>query len=120
MSLIASVSGIRGTIGGYSGDNLSPRDIVRFTSAYGRLIKGSKQKATVVLGRDGRISGEMVASLVLGSLQAMGINVIQTGLSTTPTVDMAVVFHKADGGIILTASNNPKEWNALKLLNAKG
>ncbi|MFZ1425042.1 MAG: phosphoglucosamine mutase [Saprospiraceae bacterium] len=120
MSLIASVSGIRGTIGGYSGDNLSPIDIVRFTSAYGRLIKGSKQKATVVLGRDGRISGEMVASLVLGSLQAMGINVIQTGLSTTPTVEMAVVFHKADGGIILTASHNPKEWNALKLLNAKG
>ena len=121
MALIKSISGIRGTIGGQPGDTLSPIDIVRFTAAYGSLLK--KQPTTnrkVVIGRDGRISGEMVQGLVSNTLIAMGLDVIDLGLSTTPTVEMAVVFEKAAGGIILTASHNPKEWNALKLLNNKG
>ncbi|WP_240670943.1 phosphoglucosamine mutase [Lacibacter luteus] len=112
-----SISGIRGTIGGAPGDNLTPVDIVKFTAAYATILgKGKK----VIVGRDGRMSGEMVRSLVVNTLQGMGLHVIDLGLSTTPTVEMAVVFEKADGGIILTASHNPKQWNALKLLNEKG
>ncbi|MBL7760712.1 MAG: phosphoglucosamine mutase [Sediminibacterium sp.] len=121
MALIKSISGIRGTIGGKPGDTLSPIDIVRFTAAYGSWLKqqpGSGKK--VVIGRDGRISGAMVQGLVVNTLIAMGLDVVDLGLSTTPTVEMAVVFEAAAGGIILTASHNPKEWNALKLLNNKG
>lgn len=121
MALIKSISGIRGTIGGKPGDTLSPLDVVRFTAAYGTWLSkraGNNQK--VVIGRDGRISGEMVQRLVVSTLNALGLDVIDLGLSTTPTVEMAVVFEKAAGGIILTASHNPKEWNALKLLNEKG
>lgn len=121
MALIKSISGIRGTIGGKPGDTLSPLDVVRFTAAYGTWLSkraGNNQK--VVIGRDGRISGEMVQRLVVSTLNAVGLDVVDLGLSTTPTVEMAVVFEKAAGGIILTASHNPKEWNALKLLNEKG
>ena len=126
MSLIKSISGIRGTIGGNTGENLTPVDIVKFTAAYGTLILqqsvGENAEATkkIVVGRDGRISGSMVKSLVIATLNGLGIDVIDLDLSTTPTVEMAVVLLKADGGIILTASHNPKEWNALKLLNNKG
>ena len=121
MALIKSISGFRGTIGGRPNDNLTPIDIVKFASAYGTWLKQkSAGPKKVVVGRDGRISGKMVANLVEQSLIALGIDVIQLGLSTTPTVEMCVVFEKADGGIILTASHNPKEWNALKLLNHKG
>ncbi|OYZ02983.1 MAG: phosphoglucosamine mutase [Sphingobacteriia bacterium 28-36-52] len=121
MALIKSISGIRGTIGGKPGDTLSPVDIVRFTAAYGTLlIQSNDQNKKVVIGRDGRISGEMVQALVVNTLISMGLDVINLGLSTTPTVEMAVVSEKAVGGIILTASHNPKEWNALKLLNQKG
>ena len=121
MALIKSISGFRGTIGGRPNDNLTPIDIVKFASAYGTWLKQkSAGPNKVVVGRDGRISGNMVANLVEQSLIALGIDVIQLGLSTTPTVEMCVVFEKADGGIILTASHNPKEWNALKLLNHKG
>ena len=121
MALIKSISGIRGTIGGVPGESLSPLDIVRFAAAYGSwLLKSSNGNKKVVIGRDGRISGEMVQSLVVNTLLALGIDVIDLGLSTTPTVEMSVVFEKAAGGIILTASHNPKEWNALKLLNHKG
>ena len=121
MALIKSISGIRGTIGGVPGESLSPLDIVRFAAAYGSwLLANSDGNKKVVIGRDGRISGEMVQSLVVNTLISLGIDVIDLGLSTTPTVEMAVVFEKAAGGIILTASHNPKEWNALKLLNHKG
>ena len=121
MSLIKSISGFRGTIGGNPNDNLTPIDIVKFASAYGSWLKSSSNgQKKVVVGRDGRMSGTMVEALVEHSLLALGIDVIHLGLSTTPTVEMAVVFEKADGGIILTASHNPKEWNALKLLNHKG
>lgn len=123
MSLIKSISGIRGTIGGAPGDNLTPLDIVKFSAAYGAWLKNQgrkKAKKTVVIGRDGRISGAMVKELVISTLTALGIDVIDTDYSTTPTVEVAVGFLKADGGIILTASHNPKEWNALKLLNGKG
>jgi phosphomannomutase len=125
MALIKSISGIRGTIGGVPGDNLSPLDVVRFTAAYGSWLKeslndGTSLRKKVVIGRDGRISGELVQRIVVSTLNALGIDVVDLGLSTTPTVEMAVVFEKADGGIILTASHNPKEWNALKLLNHKG
>jgi phosphomannomutase len=121
MPLIKSISGFRGTIGGKPNENLTPIDIVKFASAYGSwLIHKAPGKKKVVVGRDGRISGEMVEALVEQSLLALGIDVIHLGLSTTPTVEMAVVFEKADGGIILTASHNPKQWNALKLLNEKG
>jgi phosphomannomutase len=125
MALIKSISGIRGTIGGVPGDNLSPLDVVRFTAAYGSWLKeslndGTSLRKKVVIGRDGRISGELVQRIVVSTLNALGIDVVDLGLSTTPTVEMAVVFEKADGGIILTASHNPKEWNALKLLNYKG
>ena len=126
MSLIKSISGIRGTIGGRTGDNLTPPDVVKFTAAYGTWLmqasekKKSKHNFKVVVGRDGRISGEMVKNLVSSTLCSLGFDVIDFDFSTTPTVEMAVTILKADGGIILTASHNPKEWNALKLLNNKG
>jgi phosphomannomutase len=121
MTLIKSISGIRGTIGGKPNEGLSPLDIVRFTSAYGTWLQNNNsKKLKVVIGRDARISGEMVSNLVVGTLQGLGIDVIDLGLSTTPTVEIAVAMENADGGIILTASHNPKEWNALKLLNNKG
>lgn len=122
MTLIKSISGIRGTIGGKVGDNLTPVDAVKFASAYGTFLKNntSKEKLTVVIGRDARISGPMIHNLVVNTLIGLGIDVIDLGLSTTPTVEVAVPLEKADGGIILTASHNPKQWNALKLLNEKG
>ena len=132
MALIKSISGIRGTIGGKPGEGLSPLDMVKFASAYGTWLLATKKelkgtevnstnsKATVVIGRDARLSGEMVNHIVCGTLVGLGINVIDIGLSTTPTVELAVTHLKADGGIILTASHNPKQWNALKLLNNKG
>lgn len=122
MTLIKSISGIRGTIGGKTGDNLTPVDAVKFASAYGTWLKNhhNKQNLTVVIGRDARISGPMIHNLVVNTLIGLGINVIDLGLSTTPTVEIAVPLEKADGGIILTASHNPKQWNALKLLNEKG
>ena len=122
MTLIKSISGIRGTIGGKPGEGLSPIDVVRFTSAYGTWIKkqAKSEKVTFVVGRDARISGEMVKNLVVGSLQGLGINVVNIGLATTPTTELAVTAEKADGGIILTASHNPRQWNALKLLNERG
>lgn len=121
MPLIKSISGIRGTIGGTAGENLTPSDIVKFTTAYALWLKKDDDKRKkVVIGRDGRISGLLVKNIVSATLCSMGIDVLDLDLSTTPTVEMAVVFLKADGGIILTASHNPKEWNALKLLNHKG
>lgn len=122
MTLIKSISGIRGTIGGKTGDNLTPVDAVKFASAYGTWLKQhhKKEKLTVVIGRDARISGPMIQNLVVNTLIGLGANVIDLGLSTTPTVEIAVPLEKADGGIILTASHNPKQWNALKLLNEKG
>ncbi|WP_204345804.1 phosphoglucosamine mutase [Psychroserpens algicola] len=122
MTLIKSISGIRGTIGGNVGDNLTPIDAVKFASAYGTWIKQQRDKDSyrVVVGRDARISGEMIQNLVMNTLVGLGIHVIDLGLSTTPTVEVAVPMEHADGGIILTASHNPKQWNALKLLDAKG
>ena len=122
MTLIKSISGIRGTIGGDPGENLTPVDIVESISAYGSWLKTNhlNKKIKVVIGRDARISGEMVENICIGTLQAMGIDVVNIGLSTTPTVEIAVPLENADGGIILTASHNPKQWNALKLLNNKG
>lgn len=120
LTLIKSISGIRGTIGGKAGDGLTPIDIVKFTAAYGAWVIDKTQNKKIVLGRDARISGEMVNNLVIGTLQGLGIEVIDLGLSTTPTVEIAVPLEKAGGGIILTASHNPKQWNALKLLNEKG
>ncbi|OYU94191.1 MAG: phosphoglucosamine mutase [Bacteroidetes bacterium B1(2017)] len=120
MTLIKSISGIRGTIGGKAGDALTPTDIVKFTASFGYLMKQNQPTCKIVVGRDARISGEMVNSLVCGTLMGLGIDVIDLGLSTTPTVEMAVVMEGAQGGIILTASHNPKQWNALKLLNNKG
>lgn len=120
MALIKSISGIRGTIGGYSNENLTPPDIVKFAAAYGTWLSKQHNGKKVVIGRDGRISGDMVSSLVINTLLALGINVVDLGLSTTPTVELAVVWEQADGGIIITASHNPKEWNALKLLNKDG
>ena len=122
MSLIKSISGIRGTIGGKPGEGLSPMDIVRFTSAFASFLRinHSKDKLQVVVGRDARISGHMVNQIVTGTLMGMGVNVIDIGLTTTPTAEIAVVESRSQGGIILTASHNPKQWNALKLLNSKG
>lgn len=122
MTLIKSISGIRGTIGGNPGDNLTPLDVVKFSAAYGSWLRKTYQKSdlTVVIGRDARLSGEMVQNLVMSTLTGMGIHIIDLGLSTTPTVEIAVPREQADGGIILTASHNPKQWNALKLLNAEG
>ena len=116
MTLIKSISGIRGTIGGPTGDTLNPLDIVKFTTAYATFIGGKK----IVVGRDGRISGPMVRDVVCGTLVGMGYEVIDIGLATTPTTELAVRWHKADGGIIITASHNPTQWNALKLLNSEG
>lgn len=122
MSLIKSISGIRGTIGGQVNTNLTPIDTVKFAAAYGMWLKNhtNKKELTVILGRDARISGKMVSSLVANTLVGLGINVTDIGLSTTPTVELAVMLDAADGGIIITASHNPKQWNALKLLNHKG
>ncbi|MDB5191683.1 MAG: glmM [Segetibacter sp.] len=120
MALIKSISGIRGTIGGKPGNTLSPLDVVKFTAAYGTWLMRQGGPKKVVIGRDGRISGEMVQRLVISTLNALGLDVVDLGLSTTPTVEMAVKFEDAAGGIILTASHNPKEWNALKLLNKDG
>ena len=124
MTLIKSISGIRGTVGGSVGDSLTPLDVVKFTSAYAKMLIdanfGKKDKLKVVVGRDARLSGAMVDSIVCGTLCACGIDVVNAGLASTPTVEMAVVFEGADGGIILTASHNPKQWNALKLLNSEG
>lgn len=122
MTLIKSISGIRGTVGGRPGDNLTPLDIVKFVSAYATWLKTGtgKKKARIVLGRDARISGDMYAKLVSATLMGLGHDVIHIGMATTPTTEIAVTAEKADGGIILTASHNPKQWNALKLLNANG
>jgi len=122
MTLIKSISGIRGTIGGPAGENLTPIDIIELTSAFAAFLQDGTpdKKLTVVVGRDARVSGDMVSRLVCGTLQGMGVDVIDTGLSTTPTTEMAVLHHHADGGVIVTASHNPMQWNALKLLNAKG
>lgn len=122
MTLIKSISGIRGTIGGKPGDGLSPVDVVKFTAGYGEWAKQNSKsnKLKIVVGRDARISGEMVNQLVCGTLMGLGIDVINIGLASTPTTEMAVVDYKADGGLILTASHNPKQWNALKLLNKQG
>ena len=133
MTLIKSISGIRGTIGGHVGDNLTPLDVVKFTTAYARLIterirprparlllRNPGRKLTIVVGRDARISGEMVANLVEGTLLGCGVDVVNVGLCTTPGTELAVTAHKADGGIIITASHNPRQWNALKLLNGDG
>ncbi len=124
MTLIKSISGIRGTVGGSVGDSLTPLDVVKFTSAYAKMLidanSDKKDKLKVVVGRDARLSGAMVDSIVCGTLCACGIDVVNAGLASTPTVEMAVVFEGADGGIILTASHNPKQWNALKLLNSQG
>jgi phosphomannomutase len=122
MTLIKSISGIRGTIGGQVGDNLTPIDAVKFASAYGVWLKENRKKENykVVVGRDARISGKMMQNLVMNTLIGLGIDVVDLGLSTTPTVEVAVTLEHADGGIILTASHNPKQWNALKLLNEKG
>jgi len=123
MSLIKSISGIRGTIGGEPGEGLTPVDIVKFTAAYAAQLKKKfpgKESYKVVVGRDARMSGEMVRSIVCGTLIGCGVNVVDAGLASTPTTEMAVIFEEADGGIIITASHNPKHWNALKLLNERG
>ena len=125
MSLIKSISGIRGTIGGRAGEGLNPLDIVKFTSAYATLMKSRAEKPAgsrckIVVGRDARISGEMVKDVVCGTLMGMGMDVVNIGLATTPTTELAVTMEQADGGIIITASHNPRHWNALKLLNADG
>ena len=120
MTLIKSISGIRGTIGGKPDDNLTPLDVVKFTTAFATLMGKKGKKLKFIIGRDARISGAMVENLVISTLLGMGIDVVVTGLSTTPTVEMAVIKMEADGGIIITASHNPKQWNALKLLNEKG
>ena len=122
MTLITSISGIRGTIGGQVGEGLTPIDTVRFTAAFGSWLKttSSESHTKIVAGRDARISGSIISQLVVSTLQSLGIHVLDLGLSTTPTVELAVQMENAQGGIILTASHNPKQWNALKLLNHKG
>lgn len=120
MTLIKSISGIRGTIGGPTGDTLNPLDIVKFTSAYATFIRKTSKSNKIVIGRDARISGEMVKNVVCGTLMGMGFDVINIGLATTPTTELAVRWSGADGGIIITASHNPRQWNALKLLNSEG
>ena len=121
MTLIKSISGIRGTIGGHTGDTLNPLDIVKFTTAYATFIsKRSGTSGKIVVGRDGRISGLMVRNVVVGTLMGMGYDVLDIGYATTPTTELAVRMAEADGGIIITASHNPRQWNALKLLNSEG
>jgi phosphomannomutase len=120
VALIKSISGIRGTIGGKTDDNLTPVDVVKFAAAYGSWVKKNQTSTKIIIGRDARPSGEMISALVCSTLQGLGLDVVDLGLSTTPTVEMAVPAEKAGGGIILTASHNPVQWNALKLLNAKG
>ena len=120
MALIKSISGIRGTIGGAAGDNLTPQDIVECTAAFGYWVIQKTNNPKIVVGRDARISGEIVNSLVVSTLRSLGIDVVDLGLSTTPTVEVAVPMENAGAGIILTASHNPKQWNALKLLNDNG
>ena len=120
MALIKSISGIRGTIGGKTGDNLTPLDVVRFSAAFGSWLLEKSSNRTIVVGRDGRMSGPVVQELVINTLISLGFNIIDIGLSTTPTVEIAVTGEKAAGGIIITASHNPREWNALKLLNGDG
>jgi phosphomannomutase len=120
VALIKSISGIRGTIGGKVGEGLTPVDVVKFAAAYGTWVLRNTQNNTIIIGRDARVSGEVISKLVASTLQSLGINVIDLGLSTTPSVELAVPAKKAGGGIILTASHNPKQWNALKLLNDKG
>lgn len=120
MALMKSISGIRGTIGGKPGETLSPLDVVKFTAAYGAIIADGNANKKIIIGRDGRISGEMIKNLVVSTLNSLGLDVVDLGVSTTPTVEIAVKMEKAAGGIILTASHNPKEWNALKLLNSEG
>ena len=120
MTLIKSISGIRGTIGGHTGDTLNPLDIVKFTSAYATFIRQTSKTNKIVVGRDARISGEMVKNVVCGTLMGMGFDVVNIGLATTPTTELAVRMTQADGGIIITASHNPRQWNALKLLNSEG
>ncbi|MCF8337332.1 MAG: phosphoglucosamine mutase, partial [Bacteroidales bacterium] len=122
MTLIKSISGIRGTIGGRPSENLTPVDIVKFTAAFTAFIREQHpgKQYRFIVGRDARVSGDMVNHLVAGTLMGMGVDVMDVGLSTTPTVEMAVTEMKADGGIIITASHNPAQWNALKLLNHKG
>ena len=120
MALIKSISGIRGTIGGKTGDNLTPVDVVKFSAAFGSWLKNKGGSTKIVIGRDARPSGEMVNSLIVSTLQGLGIDVVDLGLSTTPTVEMAIPMEMASGGIIITASHNPVQWNALKLLNNKG
>ena len=122
MTLIKSISGIRGTIGGEAGNNLTPLDIVKFTAAYATFIKESTQskRPLIVVGRDARISGEMALRIITGTLIGIGCDVTDIGMATTPTTEIAVKKEKASGGIIITASHNPKEWNALKLLNSEG
>lgn len=120
MTLIKSISGIRGTIGGQPNQSLTPIDILKYTAAFATIVSKDISQPLIIVGRDGRISGPMVRDIVIGTLQSLGIQVMDLGISTTPTVEMAVIVEKACGGIILTASHNPEEWNALKLLNAKG
>ncbi|KAA6326816.1 Phosphomannomutase, partial [termite gut metagenome] len=122
MTLIKSISGIRGTIGGCVGEGLNPLDIVKFTSAYATLVRKTNLPGNhkIVVGRDARISGEMVRNVVVGTLMGMGYDVVDIGLASTPTTELAVIMEGACGGIILTASHNPKQWNALKLLNKQG
>ena len=120
MALIKSISGIRGTIGGRPGENLSPLDIVKFTAAFGSWVKEKNKGKKIVIGRDGRISGEMIRNLVISTLTGLGLDIVDLGLSTTPTVELGVIWEHAAGGIIITASHNPMEWNALKLLNENG
>ena len=120
LTLIKSISGIRGTIGGKAGDNLTPIDVVEMTSAFAQWVIENSDKKKIVVGRDGRISGQMVSSLAVNTLISMGLDVIDVGLSTTPTIEMLVPNQNAGAGIIFTASHNPKQWNALKLLNEKG
>jgi len=122
MTLISSISGIRGTVNGLNSQNLTPIDVVKYASAYGSWInnKNEGKPKTIVLGRDGRISGQTILELVKSTLISMGINIIDTGLSTTPTTQIIIQERRADGGIILTASHNPKNWNALKLFNSNG
>ena len=122
MTLIKSISGIRGTIGGHTGDTLNPLDIVKFTTAYATFIRrsGHSESNKSVVGRDARISGDMVRNVVCGTLMGVGYDVIDIGLATTPTTELAVRMSGADGGIIITASHNPRQWNALKLLNHEG